>query len=100
MIFDLAQQVKKFLHENNKPGYSSCYDEMVSKREEKKQSELQEKQLKEDKERQVLQDEILKRKAELQQEFRYRRESIRLSESLDSEHILSSSIPSYALILS
>ncbi|KAI4502781.1 hypothetical protein M0802_001825 [Mischocyttarus mexicanus] len=61
MIFELAQHVQKYLHENNKPSYSSFYEEMISRHQEKKQYEMQEKQLKEDKERQVLQDEIQKR---------------------------------------
>ncbi|XP_031785554.1 eIF-2-alpha kinase GCN2 [Nasonia vitripennis] len=92
MIFELCQHVQKFLHEHNKPGYSSFYEEMVLKRQERIQCELQEKQLKEDKERQVLQDEILKRKEALKAEMRNRRESARLS--LESDPILSQSIPS------
>lgn len=54
MIFELTQHVQKYLHEHNKPGYSSFYEEMVSRHQEKKQYEMQEKQMKEDKERQVL----------------------------------------------
>lgn len=53
MIYELAQQVQQFLHEHNKPGYSSFYEEMVSRQQEKIQCEIQKKQLKEDKERQV-----------------------------------------------
>lgn len=90
MIFELCQQVQKFLHEHNKPGYSSFYEEMVLKQQERIQYELQEKQLKEDKERQVLQDEILKRKEALIAEMRNRRESVRI----ESDAILSQSIPS------
>lgn len=53
MIFELGQHVQKYLHEHNKPGYSSFYEEMVSRRQERIQYEMQEKQMKEDKERQV-----------------------------------------------
>jgi translation initiation factor 2-alpha kinase 4 len=53
MIFELSQHVQKYLHEHNKPGYSSFYEEMVSRHQERIQYEMQEKQMKEDKERQV-----------------------------------------------
>jgi translation initiation factor 2-alpha kinase 4 len=53
MIFELSQHVQKYLHEHNKPSYSSFYEEMVSRHQERIQSEMQEKQMKEDKERQV-----------------------------------------------
>lgn len=53
LIFELTQHVQKYLHENNKPSYSSFYEEMVSRRQEKIECEMLEKQLKEDKERQV-----------------------------------------------
>ncbi|XP_031826312.2 eukaryotic translation initiation factor 2 alpha kinase Gcn2 isoform X1 [Nomia melanderi] len=79
MIFELAQHVEKYLHKNNKPGYSSFYEEMVSRRQEKIELEMVEKQLQEDKERQVLQDEIQKRQEALKAESRNRKESIRLS---------------------
>uniref|UniRef100_V9IM14 Eukaryotic translation initiation factor 2-alpha kinase 4 n=1 Tax=Apis cerana TaxID=7461 RepID=V9IM14_APICE len=52
MIFELAQHVQKYLHENNKPRYSSFYEEMVSRHQEKIEYEMLERQLKEDKERQ------------------------------------------------
>lgn len=53
MIFELSQHIQKYLHEHNKPGYSSFYEEMISRHQERIQYEMQEKQLKEDKERQV-----------------------------------------------
>lgn len=53
MIFDLAQHVQIYLHEHNKPSYSSFYEEMVSRHQEKIKNEKLEKQMKEDKERQV-----------------------------------------------
>lgn len=53
MIFDFCQHVQKYLHKHNKPGYSSFYEEMVSRNQERIQYEMQEKQIKEDKERQV-----------------------------------------------
>ncbi|XP_076234696.1 eukaryotic translation initiation factor 2 alpha kinase Gcn2 [Calliopsis andreniformis] len=92
MIFELAQHVQKYLHENNKPSYSSFYEEMVSRRQEKIEYEMLEKQLKEDKERQVLQDEIQKRQEALKAEIRNRKESIRLSS--DRSNNPSHSIPS------
>ena len=92
MIFELCQHIQKFLHENNKPGYSSFYEEMVLKQQERINYELKEKQLKEDKERQVIQDEISKRKEALKSEMRNRRESARLS--LENDNLLSQSIPS------
>ncbi|XP_012285402.1 eIF-2-alpha kinase GCN2 [Orussus abietinus] len=91
MILELAQHIQKFLHEHNKPGYSSFYEEMVSRHQERILSEMQEKQLKEDKERQVLQDEILKRQEALKAEIRNRREQTRLSLESDA---LPHSIPS------
>jgi len=54
MIFEFSQHVQKYLHEHNKPGYSSFYEEMVSRNQEKIQYEMLEKQMKEDKERQVI----------------------------------------------
>lgn len=54
MIFELAQHVQKYLHKHNKPSYSSFYEEMISRHQEKIQYEMQERQLKEDKERQVI----------------------------------------------
>lgn len=53
MIFEFSQHVQKYLHANNKPSYSSFYEEMVSRNQERIQYEMQEKQMKEDKERQV-----------------------------------------------
>ncbi|KAK0164782.1 hypothetical protein PV328_003359 [Microctonus aethiopoides] len=91
MILEVTQHVQKFLHENNKPGYSSFYEEMISRHQEKLQCEMQEKQLKEDKERQLLQDEIHKRQEALKAELRDRRESTRLY--IDT-CVLSQSIPS------
>ncbi|XP_076664600.1 eukaryotic translation initiation factor 2 alpha kinase Gcn2 isoform X2 [Andrena cerasifolii] len=92
VIFELAQHVQKYLHENNKPSYSSFYEEMVSRHEEKVKYEMLEKQLKEDKERQVLQDEIQKRQEALKAEIRDRKESIRISS--DRSNNPSQSIPS------
>lgn len=91
MILDLAQQVQTFLSEHNKPGYSSFYEEMVSRQQEKIQRENMEKQLKEDKERQVLQDEIQKRQEALKAELKNRREFPRSSSETEST---SQSIPS------
>ncbi|XP_012255300.2 eIF-2-alpha kinase GCN2 [Athalia rosae] len=91
MIYELAQQVQKFLHEHNKPGYSSFYEEMVSRQQEKIQCEIQRKQLEEDKERQVLQDEILKRQEALKAELRNRKELSRFPIEMNS---VSQSIPS------
>ena len=54
MIFELAQHVRKFLCEHNKPGFSSFYEEMMLRKQEKIKSEMQEKQMKEDRERQVI----------------------------------------------
>ncbi|KOC70443.1 Eukaryotic translation initiation factor 2-alpha kinase 4, partial [Habropoda laboriosa] len=92
MIFELTQHVERYLHENNKPSYSSFYEEMVSRRQEKIEYEMLEKQLKEDKERQLLQDEIQKRQEALKAELRNRKESIRLSG--DRSHNPFQSIPS------
>ncbi|CAK9814660.1 eIF-2-alpha kinase GCN2 [Anthophora quadrimaculata] len=92
MIFELTQHVQKYLHENNKPSYSSFYEEMVSRRQEKIEYEMLEKQLKEDKERQVLLDEIQKRQEALKAEHRNRKESTRLSG--ERSHNPSQSIPS------
>ncbi|XP_076633537.1 eukaryotic translation initiation factor 2 alpha kinase Gcn2 isoform X1 [Colletes latitarsis] len=92
MIFELTQHIQKYLHENNKPSYSSFYEEMVSRHQEKIEFEMLEKRLKEDKERQVLQDEIQKRQEALKAENRNRKELIRLCN--DRSSYLSQSIPS------
>ncbi|EFN69222.1 Eukaryotic translation initiation factor 2-alpha kinase 4 [Camponotus floridanus] len=84
MVFEFSQHVQKYLHEHNKPGYSSFYEEMVSRRQERIQYEMQEKQMKEDKERQVLQDAIQKRQEALKAEMRNRKETIRLATDSDT----------------
>ncbi|XP_050446671.1 eIF-2-alpha kinase GCN2 [Cataglyphis hispanica] len=84
MIFEFSQHVQKYLHEHNKPGYSSFYEEMVSRHQERIQYEMQEKQMKEDKERQVLQDAIQKRQEALKAEMRNRKETIRLATDSDT----------------
>ena len=92
MIYELCQHVQKFLHEHNKPGYSSFYDEMESKRKEKMQYEEQEQKRKQEKEQQLMHNQILKRQEALKSENRNRRGSGRLS--FESDAILSQSIPS------
>ncbi|XP_011337588.1 eIF-2-alpha kinase GCN2 isoform X2 [Ooceraea biroi] len=84
MIFELSQHVQKYLHEHNKRGYSSFYEEMVSRHQERIQYEMQEKQMKEDKERQVLQDAIQKRQEALKAEKRNRKETVRLATDVDN----------------
>lgn len=84
MIFEFSQHIQKYLHEHNKPGYSSFYEEMVSRNQERIQCEMQEKQMKEDKERQVLQDAIQKRQEALKAEMRTRKETIRLNTDFDT----------------
>ncbi|KAL6267393.1 hypothetical protein P5V15_000468 [Pogonomyrmex californicus] len=91
MIFEFSQHVQKYLHEHNKPSYSSFYEEMVSRNQEKKQCEMQEQQMKEDKERQVLQDAIQKRQEALKAEMRNRKETVRLTTDSD---VIFRSIPS------
>ncbi|XP_012527780.1 eIF-2-alpha kinase GCN2 [Monomorium pharaonis] len=93
MIFEFSQHVQKYLHEHNKPGYSSFYEEMVLRNQERIQCEMQEKQMKEDKERQVLQDAIQKRQEALKAEMRTRRETVRLASDFDT-HTVFRSIPS------
>ncbi|XP_070151406.1 eIF-2-alpha kinase GCN2 isoform X2 [Polyergus mexicanus] len=73
-------------------GYSSFYEEMVSRHQERIQYEMQEKQMKEDKERQVLQDAIQKRQEALKAEMRNRKETIRLATDFDTQ--IFRSIPS------
>ncbi|KAG5306395.1 E2AK4 kinase, partial [Pseudoatta argentina] len=91
MIFEFSQHVQKYLHAHNKPSYSSFYEEMVSRNQERIQYEMQEKQMKEDKERQVLQDAIQKRQEALKAEMRNRKETVRLTTDSD---IVFRSIPS------
>lgn len=51
MIFELAQNVQSFLHQHNKPGFKSFYEEMLSR---KMAQELQlERERKEEKDREV-----------------------------------------------
>ncbi|XP_053597079.1 eIF-2-alpha kinase GCN2 [Microplitis demolitor] len=91
MIYELSQHIQKFLHTHNKPSYESFYEEMVSRREEKIQSEMQKKQLKENHERQVLQDEIQRRQETLKAESRDRK---RLSRTSMESNTISQSFPS------
>lgn len=39
MIFELAQHVQVFLHDHNKPGTKSFYEEMLLRKEEKEKEE-------------------------------------------------------------
>ncbi|XP_077285683.1 eukaryotic translation initiation factor 2 alpha kinase Gcn2 isoform X2 [Arctopsyche grandis] len=71
MIFELAQYVQTFLHRNNKPGFKSFYEEMMSRQKQDEQMRLRE----EDKERQEMKDEILRRKEILKMEMKLRKET-------------------------
>ncbi|XP_023245579.1 eIF-2-alpha kinase GCN2 [Copidosoma floridanum] len=96
MIYELCQHVQRFLHEhNNKPRYSSFYEEMVSKQQERIKFEMQEKQMKEDKERRVLQDEISKRQEAFKEiQMHNRRELTRFSFDTDLNFLRSTTISS------
>lgn len=50
MVFELAQHVQAFLHDHNKPGYKSFYEEMLSRQRQKQQQQQEAKQLEEDRE--------------------------------------------------
>jgi eukaryotic translation initiation factor 2-alpha kinase 4 len=50
MIFELAQHVQSFLHQNNKPGFKSFYDEMMIAQQQREQMKLRDKQVKEERE--------------------------------------------------
>ncbi|GLV39622.1 Gcn2 [Carabus blaptoides fortunei] len=74
MVFELAQHVQAFLHDHNKPGYKSFYEEMLSRQRQKQQQQQEAKQLEEDRERQVMQFEIHRRQEILRSEVKLRRE--------------------------
>lgn len=50
MIFELAQHVQAFLHEHNKPGTKSFYEEMLSRQKEREQIKMRAQKLEEDRE--------------------------------------------------
>ncbi|XP_046402509.1 eIF-2-alpha kinase GCN2 [Ischnura elegans] len=84
MIFELAQHVQKFLHQHNKPGFKSFYEEMQSRLEQQNLQQQQLKKLKEDRERQAIQEEIRKKREALKEEA-IRRRRRRRGESEDKE---------------
>lgn len=74
MIFELAQHVQAYLHEHNKPGSKSFYDEMLNRQKQQEQLQQEARKLEEDRERQVMQNEILRRQEILMSEVKSRRE--------------------------
>ncbi|XP_071450666.1 eIF-2-alpha kinase GCN2 isoform X2 [Hetaerina americana] len=86
MIFELAQHVQKFLHQHNKPGFKSFYEEMQSRLEQQNLEQQQQKKMKEDRERQAIQEEIRKKREALKEEaIRRRRRRRGVSEEKEIE---------------
>uniref|UniRef100_A0A1Q3F239 non-specific serine/threonine protein kinase n=1 Tax=Culex tarsalis TaxID=7177 RepID=A0A1Q3F239_CULTA len=72
MIYELAGTVEAFLHQHNVPPKGSFYDEMLATKQQQALDRQNTKKAEEDQRRQVVQDELQKRKKELE---RVRRES-------------------------
>nr|CAD7397393.1 unnamed protein product [Timema cristinae] len=73
MIFELAQHTQKFLHEHNKPGFKSFYEEMMMRKQEQLQKEQLVKQQLEDKQRQAILGEVQRKQEVLRVEEKKRR---------------------------
>ncbi|CAG2069294.1 unnamed protein product [Timema podura] len=73
MIFELAQHTQKFLHEHNKPGFKSFYEEMVIRKQEQRQKEQLVRQQLEDKQRQAILGEVQRKQEVLRVEEKKRR---------------------------
>lgn len=80
MVFELATYVEKYLHQYNKPGFQSFYDEMVNRQQQKHQKEMERKKALEDKTRQEILLEMQTKHEAIKQESRWRKNSIRQSE--------------------
>ncbi|GAB0096649.1 eukaryotic translation initiation factor 2-alpha kinase 4 [Sergentomyia squamirostris] len=87
MIFELAESVRSFLYQHNKPPPGSFYDEMLKQRLNRDQERLTCQKMKEDQEQQALKDEVNRRKEMLKNESRMRKDTRRsISESSPTHH--------------
>lgn len=73
MIFELAGTVNSTLSQHNNVPKGSFYEEMLLTKQKQEESTHQQNKLKEDKIRQAIQDEVMKRKLELQKETKIKR---------------------------
>ncbi|XP_054261632.1 eIF-2-alpha kinase GCN2-like isoform X1 [Macrosteles quadrilineatus] len=83
MVFELASFVQNFLHDYNKPGYQSLYDEMFCRQLKKQLKEEEQKKVLQDKTRQEVLMEIQYKKEALKQELKGRKNSEILMEEED-----------------
>ncbi|KAK7862324.1 hypothetical protein R5R35_005220 [Gryllus longicercus] len=84
MIFNLAQHAQKYLHQHNKPGFQSFYEEMMSRQRQQKLQQQEVMRKKEDEKRLAIQEEIERRKEILREEERLRKSQARSSQEHDS----------------
>ncbi|XP_065075686.1 eIF-2-alpha kinase GCN2 [Ochlerotatus camptorhynchus] len=76
MIYELAATVEGFLHQHNAPPKGSFYDEMLANQQKIARERLNTLKAEEDQRRQVIQDELQKRKKELEKTRRESKHSI------------------------
>ncbi|XP_055679382.1 eIF-2-alpha kinase GCN2 isoform X2 [Lutzomyia longipalpis] len=82
MVYELAESVRAFLFEHNKPPPGSFYDEMLMQKLKRDQERINCQKMKEDEEQQALKDEVNRRKEILKNESRMRKDTRRsISES-------------------
>ncbi|XP_025831674.1 eIF-2-alpha kinase GCN2 [Agrilus planipennis] len=74
MIFQLANYVQAFLHEHNKPGSESFYDEMLKRQQEKEKEKQLAKQKEREKEREGILNEFNKKQEILKLEHKKKKE--------------------------
>ncbi|KAI5707240.1 hypothetical protein M8J75_015941 [Diaphorina citri] len=78
MIFNLVQHIQKVLHEYNRPGYQSFYDEMMTRQQLQDQQEMLLKKAEEDQIRQRVLHEIHFKQEAIKDEFKRKRNSVQL----------------------
>ncbi|XP_055627354.1 eIF-2-alpha kinase GCN2 [Toxorhynchites rutilus septentrionalis] len=76
MIYDLANKVEVFLHEHNVPPKGSFYDEMIADKRKRAMDRQNTLKAEEEQRRQVIQDELQKRKQQLEKTRRESRHSV------------------------
>ncbi|XP_052902720.1 eIF-2-alpha kinase GCN2 [Anopheles moucheti] len=90
MIFELANNVQAFLHQHNVPPKGSFYDEMLANQQKQALARQNTLQAEENLKRQAMQDELQRRKKELERTRRESRQSLNESSPMHRLHSTSS----------
>uniref|UniRef100_A0A182MN55 non-specific serine/threonine protein kinase n=1 Tax=Anopheles culicifacies TaxID=139723 RepID=A0A182MN55_9DIPT len=90
MIFELANLVQSFLHQHNVPPKGSFYDEMLANQQKQALARQNTLQAEENLKRQAMQDELQRRKKELERTRRESRQSLNESSPMHRLHSTSS----------